>query len=557
MKQLTRYNISLLLTILAVLLWALSILQSKLTIDNYGLISSFPSIFFISLTVLVIASALLWTTREKHTFILISQTILLIVSLYLTPYLLEGTARMQAAYQNYGFSDYIISTGSFNPKIIWYHSYPAFPILFAVFFKITGIVNPEFIVAIFPTIMMLLYLLPLQIIMSNTDAKIHNGIYAAFWIFSIANWTSQEYYSPQSIAFYILIMIIALMSRRWATGNYQIAHVIILVILSSALSIMHTVTSIICLGAVIAVFIIWRFNNYTYVILFATIISAWTIFGAFFLLGSLLPRFISEAFNADALSYATFFLRFVETSPEHTFINQLRVIFTFIFMAIALLGFMLQRRGGRLSRVNFSILAITYPAIIMLPVFVYSGEFIIRVWLMLLLPVAYFSIILVRKRLTYILLIIIIIVGIPVSMMARYGNEVFDYTYPNDVKFTEFFYSNVSGGRVLGMMPPVAYKGLDKYAYYFYWSATNIPEYTNSVDIVNVKPDQWKIQYVGISNRLKALYTFWLAKPDQFTEIIQYLNMAVQYNLVYSNNGADLYVWEEPCSSVLNIDRVK
>lgn len=542
MRRLTAYELSQSLTILALFLWALAILQSKLIIDNYGLISSFKPLFFISLTALAIAAALLWTTKERHTFLLIIQTILLIISLYLTPYLLEGTARFQAGYYNQGYVDYIIRNGILNPKAIWYHSYPGFAILLSVFFEITGNVYPEIVMAVFPTIMMILYLLPLAIIMHNIDPEIHNGIYAAFWIFSIANWTSQEYYSPQATAFYIVLIIIAIMSRRWASGNYQTSHIIILIILAMAIAIMHAVTSIICFGAVVAIFIIWRFNNINYILLFATIIGGWTIFGAFILLGSLLPKFMLEAFNADALSFATYFFRFEATSPEHAFINQLRVIFTFVFLIIALIGFAVQHK--RLSRANLSILAITFPAILLLPVLVYSGEFIIRVWLMFLLPMAYFSIQLVRKRLTYILLIIIVIIGIPVSMVTRYGNEIIDYTPPAEIQFSEFFFNHTNQGRVIAMVPPTIYKYLEKYSYFMYWSATPDPEFKNRLDVIKVKPPEWKTQYVSTSDRLMDLYRFIIAKPNQLMQAQKYLNESVQYNLVYSNNNVVLYTWE-------------
>ena len=58
----------------------------------YGLISSFPSVFFVALAILAIAAVVLWRCKERHNLLSTLQILLLIVSLYLTPLILEQTA---------------------------------------------------------------------------------------------------------------------------------------------------------------------------------------------------------------------------------------------------------------------------------------------------------------------------------------------------------------------------------------------------------------------------------------------------------------------------------
>ena len=77
----TNRQISVLLTIVALVLWSCGIIQAKLDIGFFGLIHSFPIIFFISLGILTIASAILWVSKENHGKLLFFQ---LLARYYLT-----------------------------------------------------------------------------------------------------------------------------------------------------------------------------------------------------------------------------------------------------------------------------------------------------------------------------------------------------------------------------------------------------------------------------------------------------------------------------------------
>ena len=129
------YRLSLLITSVALLILSYSYFQAKLNLNGYGLINSLPISYFVGLACLVIAASLLWVSEEKYTGLLILQTIILVISLFLTPYLLEGTPRFPAAYQNYGFVDALLRTGHLNPQTAWYHSYPGFSLYFSSFLK--------------------------------------------------------------------------------------------------------------------------------------------------------------------------------------------------------------------------------------------------------------------------------------------------------------------------------------------------------------------------------------------------------------------------------------
>ena len=128
-----RGQISLLLTVIAILLWAHSILFAELEIGYLGLIHGLPITFFIALTLLLVASAILWTAKENHGKLLCWQLLLLISALWLIPLVTNGSIPFTGhAYRNLGMTDYVVSHGHFDASKIPYQSWPGAFILSAI-----------------------------------------------------------------------------------------------------------------------------------------------------------------------------------------------------------------------------------------------------------------------------------------------------------------------------------------------------------------------------------------------------------------------------------------
>ncbi len=547
-KATLSYRFSLLLTTAALLLLSYSFVQAKLNLNGYGLINSLPPSFFVALALLTIAAALLWLSQERHYWLLAIQTLFLILSLYLTPFLVEGTVRLSAAYQNYGFIDYVMRTGQLNPQIVWYHSYPGFPLFFASFFQILGIKEPLLTIALFPAIIEVLFLLPLFLLFKNVKGSIGNMWWMAAWIFIIANWTNQEYFSPQAMAYLLMLYLLALILKNMNSEVKNVSTSVLIIILIFALTITHMITSVAALLIFGGLTILWRKRDFSTTLLFTIVIGAWAIYGAIFLVKSYFPTFLTQAFQPDQFLFFTYIFRFTETSPEHSVINNIRVIFTAVFILIAIFGALWPNREGRASKTNLSFLLIALCPMLMLPAFVYGGEFIIRVFLLLLVPVAYFSLKLMRTKAVVWIFTAILIALSPVYMLAHYGNELAEYIPPAEVKFSDFFFEQTTKGRLLGMDPPVFYKGLGQYQFYILYSTTPDPEYKDRMLAIESKPPPNKLfytkQYVSLTNRLYNAYSLFLNQGNRIVEAKSWIDSAVQYNLIYSNSEVALYLWE-------------
>jgi hypothetical protein len=540
-----RYRLSLILTIIALLLWSYTFIHAKLDIDSYGLISSLPITFFISLALLTVASAMLWVSRGSYVPLLMLQLLLLIIALYFTPYLLQGTPRFPAAYQNFGFVEYSLRTGQIDPKVVWYHSWPGFPLLFTSFFQVTGIDDPLLTMALFPTIMQILFLLPLFLLLRSALRSGDNRWWVAAWIFSIANWTSQGYFSPQAMAYLLLLYVLALVFKNWKAGMKEASYSVMLILILASLTITHLVTAIMGLLMIAGLYLVWRRRDFNLITIFGVMIGAWMIYGSIVMFKMWLPPFVAEAFRIDIFLFTTYIFRFAETSPEHAFVNYLRVIFTAIFLLLALLGALFPPEEKRLSQINLSFMAIASAPIVMLPAFILGGEFLIRSYLMLLVPVAYFGSKLVGRKSLTLLLTIILIICLPLHIIAHYGNmRGGDYIPPAELRFSDFFFDKTSQGSFLGLEPPLNFKGLGQYRFEHLYAHIPDPERPNRLLAIKEKPKGVAIQYVSLTRRLNDTYRFVAGQPHKVPEIKAWINNSPHYNLVYTNPEVDFYIWQ-------------
>jgi hypothetical protein len=533
-----RYRFSLLLTIISIILFSIGIVKSEQVIDRFGLISSFDITFFISLSLLVFAAFLLWTSKERHYWLSGLQLLFLIVCLYATPFLLEGTARFQAAYQNYGFVDYILRNGKIDEQNIWYHAWPGAWILFTSIFKVLGISEPFIVIGIFPTIMQVVLLVPLFLIFRAVTSSNYNKYWAFAWIFTLINWTNQEYFSAQAIGYVFLLLILALVLTKQLNISNKTTTIILLLLLV-ALVLTHLISLIVVLLFLILMQLFLKKNRLSFTLLIISITAVWIIYGAIYQLHYFLPAFITEAFRIDLIYLTSFFNRFSQTSSDHIFINNVRLIFSSACFLFATLGFIFQKNEKFLSRVNISFVAIAISPIILIPIFVYSGEFIIRVFFFMLVPISYFIYKITDRKVMELLLVFILIIFVPIHLLAHYGNEVIDHTPKTEISFTDYFYHYTNDGLLMGNLPPTSYMYLEKYSYYSLF--TSMPDSSYIEKFNNARNNSNTNEYIELCNRLFEDGRYILGDSQIFLTIQRQLEISQDYFLVYSNGDVLLY----------------
>ena len=241
-----RERLSILLTIVAVLLWIHSILYARFEIGRFGLIHGLPVTFFIAMALLTIASAILWVSREKHSKLLLVQLLILVSALWLIPEVTGGSPPfMNHAYSNLGLTNYIALEGHLSNEL-WYLAWPGAHVLFAMM-TLSGGINFEPVLGLFPLFLVVASLLPLYLLLRNVlGGERINYCWAGLWIFCLGSWTGQAYFGPQGVAFFLLLMVLAVITlpSLWEKGAPRLALLVAVGLLAVAIVPTHLLTSL-------------------------------------------------------------------------------------------------------------------------------------------------------------------------------------------------------------------------------------------------------------------------------------------------------------------------
>jgi hypothetical protein len=201
-SMLSRRQISIILTLVALILWSYSITQARFEISKFGLIGGFPILFFISLGVLTIASAILWTSKENHWKLLLLQLSFLVISLFAAHLIVGGAPSLYAwSLGALGNPEYIIRTGHINPGFwqLVQLNWPGNDIFQAVVLLFTGNSTEQFanFIPWLPLIWQTLLFFPVFIFLKNTAGRINsNYSWAGMWVFYLGSWVGIQNNGP-------------------------------------------------------------------------------------------------------------------------------------------------------------------------------------------------------------------------------------------------------------------------------------------------------------------------------------------------------------------------
>jgi len=386
--RLSRQQISVLLTIIALLLWSYSVLHARFEIGYFGLIHGLPVTFFIALAFLTIASAILWVSREKHGKLLCLQLLILVSAVWLIPSVTGGSTPVaNHDYRNLGFIDYITREGHFNTAVDSYLSWPATFITSASISNI-ALVNLEALVdkGLVPFLMQLLYLPPLYVFLKNTlGEERSNYCWLGCWLFYLAQWVPHVHLNPQGFGFFLLLTFLALITnpKIWQRYTESFRLLSLIVIIFAALAVTHLLTSLAFLCILIVLYLVKREKRVVLVIMACVILVAcWNLTGA---------RGIVEekvegggaywellVFEPGLIVEREVALR-VSGSQSHIAITNIRLLFSSIFALIGLAGVILLCFFRRNFKLVIPLLIITLAPLILLTLSSLYGEVLPRI----------------------------------------------------------------------------------------------------------------------------------------------------------------------------------
>ena len=565
-------RLSIILTIIALILWSYSIYQARLVIDDFGLLNSFPITYFIALALVTIASFILWRSQESHNGLLFLQLSILIASLWLIPILIggvHGSVGGAAAY--FIQTDYIIEYGHLNPSLHWYHEYPINWIFYAETMQLWGIDYLGVFHKINPLIWQFLGIPLVYVFLRNTlGGDKRNYCWAGLWILYLGSWFYGfgAGFGPQAFGFFFYSVILALFSMT-SFGQQKIRSVghrisIILVFVGIALS--HWLSSVFGLAAVMMLFLRKRIGLTTLAI-FAIFIAAWTIYGAVTFFAGNLPEFIGHALRWDEVWRYSFVERIISSNPAHDFVNKIRVWHTALFLGIGFLGLILglKSRENRGTHLTIFAMAIGIVAVASVIAFSYRHEIIDKTYLFGIPLIAYFGTKLLNHKVTAILLCISLLIASPLWITSHYANQ-----YTNNIAQPNleglYFFNEVamsegtltgnywSWGALRGISPETQY-AYPPQAFTPGYGALEHPEKYRGVLFEQLRFENDELSYsdevevvyphyISISQRDKGIYYWVWDELDFINDMEESIDKVRNCNLVYVNPGMKLYIVE-------------
>jgi hypothetical protein len=437
----------------ALTLWAAGVAAMDLSgMNDLGLVSVLPPVTAAGPILLTISFAVVLTAQPMRSGLILLHVVVLIVMLYALPTIVEDAPRFNVAWRHLGITEVLTRTGGIDPDIDAYFSWPGFFALSALLTEIAGSDVSFDLIAWAPLAFNLLYLPPLLLILraASPDQRV---VWLAVWFFYATNWIGQDYYAPQAFAYFLYLVILAIvltwfgrdpdpirpLPRSWflpfkpvvppATPPLQRAAVFAILILLFAIVVAsHQLTPFAVLGVVMTLVVLRRITTSGLPIVMIVIIGTWLSYMTVSYLEGHLRDLVDRIGSVDTTVAANLTDRFTG-SEQHLFVLGVRSATTLVLWGLAAIG-TLRRIAAGDRDLTWPFLAAAPFVLILLQE--YGGEILLRIYLFSLPFMALLAANAVLgfsfrpgwlPRLGVVLASVVLLAGFVVS---RYGNERMD-----------------------------------------------------------------------------------------------------------------------------------
>jgi hypothetical protein len=468
-------------------------------ISNLGLISETPRLVYVLGFALSLSFAVSLRSRTLDNTRLLAHLFALALLLPGLPGFLEQYPRFSTAWLHVGFVQAIIVHKHPITGLDARFSWPGF---FTGIASIVGMAHLGTALPLLrwtPLVLNLAYALPIYII-ARVFLESGRKAWLVTWLFILANWVGQDYFSPQGMAYFIFLSCLAIVLvgfRRVGrpvgdralrgfltrlarplplnttvtlTYAQQTGMLVLAMLAAAALSMEHQLTPI-ALGVDLVALTLAK-QTRTAFFSAAVIISVvvWICYGASsFWQGHLLSTLFGSGGTAAVQATVT---NRITGSLGHEIVVYERILFALGVWALA--GLAALRGFLKRSPVPLGAVVLAMGPFVMLAVQSYGGEAALRVYLytlpfMLILVVAgladRFP---ARSVITTATIVLVSTLVVPLLLIARFGNERFEQVTGGDVAAARYVYSVAQPGASIGAVSPNALLGFHDLAAYDY-----------------------------------------------------------------------------------------
>ncbi len=529
--------INVLLLFLSIILWMFSLQHESVQhMNDLGMISTFPPSFIFAIIALCISFCLNLRQAKPNVPILMLQLFLLIFMLYGIQNIVEEAPRFNVVYRHAGYTEYIIRTGTVNPNLDAYFSWPGFFVLSAVVTTLAGYHSVLSFAGWAPVFYNVIYAGPLYMLFTSASTN-KRLIWLGLWFFYLTNWIGQDYFSPQGLNFFFYLVILAILvkwfkapplktsskiqtylskQRQWHRGRFTFSlqsiyarlvapnemstleelkqrRIMIPIVLVLFLFVIysHPLTPFALLTGVAALVIFRRCSPVWLLIVMACMTGVWDIFMAqTFLVGHM--SMVTGTFGQVTSNVSAGVLQRTDSGDaEHNFVAAMRVVMTALLWLFALLG-MLRRLGKGNRGIPYVLLSLApFPLVLANQ---YGGEMILRAYLFSLPFIAFFAASfffpMYRKTMykTSVWMTMRIICAVLILfggfLFTRYGNEREDYMTYKEVAGIRYLYSLAPPGSLFIAMksdPPWQFQDYEQYTCRIFDPSVDVTKDANGI----------------------------------------------------------------------------
>ncbi|MFV0134301.1 glycosyltransferase [Streptomyces sp. HMX87] len=383
--------------LLALALWVYALRHTDVSgLDDFGLVTALHPAFWAALAMLTTG---FWCTvrdpRRPHGWSFAYVLGLLLME-RATQALLYPTPLYAWAWKHDAVVDHLLTSGGLRTEaelgdMAVYDQWPGFFAAQAALVRLLGVENAAMYMAWWPLASSLMLLLPLLLIYRTftTDRRL---IWTAVWLFCVANWVGQDYFSPQSVAFALHLGVLAVVLRRFGRSggrggrHRQAVWTVVLTLLVAAIVVSHQLTPGMLVVALAALCLARRHRDWVPLVTTVVIFLAWCLTAALPFLSAALPEMIRSVGDVGAnveTGYGT-----TPTGTGAVATSWAARLLSGSVLLLALAGVLRQRV------LRHRALPLLFVAAAPLPMFVassYGSEMIFRVLMFMLPGAAFFA----------------------------------------------------------------------------------------------------------------------------------------------------------------------
>lgn len=547
--------------------------QSK--IGPYGLIDALSPLYYFAIILLLVSFAWNLRTTRYRSALLGAHLAILVFLIHGAPSIIEAGARFQTAYVHVGFVDYIANFGKTLPGYDARFNWPSFFEGMAMLQKVAGVDNAEIWIRWWPVALNLLYL-PLIWSIANHFLRSQLKAWVATAIFPLANWEAQDYFSPQSISYllyltFIFILVVPLRAHDQPVWQYLFHRAFkrpgnrpmrggttrsddtephsvgfylgVLVLLATAMATGHQLTPMMAIVSTLILVAAGRTKARGMAVIVPLIVFGWICYGAITFWAGNINLFLGGLGSLGGNVNSGLANR-TSGNAAHVLTGQIREFISVLIWGLAVAGAFAWRRD---NEDRIIVVLLFFSAFSVIAGGNYGGEGILRIYLFSL-PGAVCLIAALISRLpqfwhSQVALSCVLILVIPLFLVARWGNELFEMVRPAELTATDTLYKIAPPGSNL--------ISLNSFITWRYMDITSVNY--KSVNLTNLSP-QTLTQITAISaenpNRSYVIMTTgqdeygWLVygMPQNWGTMVEsLLAHSPHYKLRYENADAEIF----------------